>query len=44
MESKMVKIKARYDNRIELKVYPGHFATPQLSHHPLHGSYNHAYP
>ena len=29
MESKMVKIKARYDNRIELKVYPGHFATPQ---------------
>ena len=29
MESKMMKISARYDSRIELKVYPGHFATPQ---------------
>lgn len=29
MESKMFKIYARYDSRIQLKVYPGHFATPQ---------------
>ena len=29
MESKMFKIYARSDERIQLKVYPGHFATPQ---------------
>lgn len=29
MESKMFKIYARSDNRIQLKIYPGHFATPQ---------------
>lgn len=29
MESKMVKVPARSDSRIQLKVYPGHFATPQ---------------
>ena len=29
MESKMFKIYARSDDRIQLKIYPGHFATPQ---------------
>lgn len=29
MESKMFKIYARNDERIQLKVYPGHYATPQ---------------
>lgn len=29
MESKMFKIYARSDERIQLKIYPGHFATPQ---------------
>lgn len=29
MESKMLKIYARSDERIQLKIYPGHFATPQ---------------
>lgn len=29
MESKMFKIYARSDERIQLKVFPGHFATPQ---------------
>ena len=29
MESKMFKIYARNDERIQLKVFPGHFATPQ---------------
>ena len=29
METKMFKIYARSDSRIQLKVYPGHFATPQ---------------
>ena len=28
MESKMFKIYARSDERIQLKIYPGHFATP----------------
>lgn len=29
METKMFKIYARSDDRIQLKIYPGHFATPQ---------------
>lgn len=29
MESRMFKIYARYDDKIQLKLYPGHFATPQ---------------
>lgn len=29
METKMFKIYARCDDRIQLKIYPGHFATPQ---------------
>lgn len=29
MESKMYKIYAKSDDRIQLKIYPGHFATPQ---------------
>lgn len=29
METKMFKIYARNDSRIQLKVFPGHFATPQ---------------
>lgn len=29
METKMFKIYARNDERIQLKIYPGHFATPQ---------------
>ena len=29
MESKMFKIYARSDDHIQLKIYPGHFATPQ---------------
>lgn len=29
MESKMTKIYARSDKNIQLKIYPGHFATPQ---------------
>ena len=29
MENKMYKIYARSDNRIQLKIYPGHFVTPQ---------------
>lgn len=29
MESKMFKIYAQNDDRIQLKVFPGHFATPQ---------------
>lgn len=29
MESKMFKIYAKEDDRIQLKIYPGHFATPQ---------------
>lgn len=29
METKMIKISARNDSRIQLRVYPGHFATPQ---------------
>lgn len=29
MESKMFKIYARSDDRIQLKIYPGHFVTPQ---------------
>ncbi len=29
METKMFKISARNDSRIQLKVFPGHFATPQ---------------
>lgn len=29
MESKIFKIYARSDERIQLKIYPGHFATPQ---------------
>lgn len=29
MESKMFKIYAKRDNQIQLKIYPGHFATPQ---------------
>ena len=29
MESKMFKIYAPSDDRIQLKIYPGHFATPQ---------------
>ena len=29
MESKMTKIYARSDKKIQLKVYAGHFATPQ---------------
>ena len=35
MESKMTKIYARSDKKIQLKVYPGHFATPQshITHH-----------
>ena len=29
MESRMTKISARGDKKIQLKVIPGHFATPQ---------------
>lgn len=29
MESRMFKIYAAQDQRIQLKIYPGHFATPQ---------------
>ena len=29
MESKMFKISARNDERIQLKIFPGHFVTPQ---------------
>ena len=29
MESRMIKIFAQYDDKIQLKLYPGHFATPQ---------------
>lgn len=29
MESRMIKIYAQYDDKIQLKLYPGHFATPQ---------------
>lgn len=43
MESRMTKISARGDKKIQLKVIPGHFATPQSHITPLSGPYHYAF-
>lgn len=42
MESRMTKISARGDKKIQLKVIPGHFATPQ-SHITHSVTYHYAF-
>ena len=44
MESKMFKIYARNDERIQLKVFPGHFATPPVAYYALSGYHHHEVP